>query len=363
MISCDVLEEEIYKFLLKTITKVEYMDIRSIKNNFPRKSMHLQTLNEFIGDTSIDSKYYSEFSTIIEYIQNLIIINNNFKLNTGIVDLINAQKNLKNFEWIDKFNEDDFVSVEPYHEILWALGNKGDTLNKIEIYFHNTDDFSDRLFENFFPKLHKLKTFIINDVLNFNQSNLRTLAYPNLEIFNVDYVLFDVALCIIENSGGKLKKILLKDHNNYDNGRYESNFNNDSLYFIRGVYENCPLVECITIFLPPSGIHFSEFEILLRRCNKIKKIVFNIYMVDVDENVKNFFENEFLNILIRSAPASLRKIKFLSKFSFPSETFELFLESRKNHSFSIKTSGPSICDKEYFINITKKYKNLKVLYD
>ncbi|GET04914.1 hypothetical protein RCL_jg4851.t1 [Rhizophagus clarus] len=73
--------------------------------------------------------------------------------------------------------------------------------------------------KNYSQKLHKLKTLVTNDFSLINEDLLEVLFYNDLEIFDVDYITIDAAFIILENSGGKLKQILLKhvDYHDYFN--------------------------------------------------------------------------------------------------------------------------------------------------
>ncbi|PKC73800.1 hypothetical protein RhiirA1_519438 [Rhizophagus irregularis] len=131
---------------------------------------------------------------------------------------------------------------------------------------------------------------------------------------------------MIENSGRCIKKILFKPENAIE---YEcNNFNEDSLNFIRKIYENCPSIEYLTITFPPSEEHFAEFEKLLKICQNIKSLLIIIYNVDKIETSEKILENGkiLLEILVRSAPTNLKEIRFYEDFKFSLENLEDFLE-------------------------------------
>jgi hypothetical protein len=81
------------------------------------------------------------------------------------------------------------------------------------------------------------------------------LAYHELEIFSIDFITLYEASIIIENSGGHLREILL---------RYEYGFIEDSLNLIRKIYQNCPLIEYLSLLFSSTIENFIELEKLLK---------------------------------------------------------------------------------------------------
>ncbi|CAB4460448.1 unnamed protein product [Rhizophagus irregularis] len=280
--------------------------------------------------TSIDPSYFYGLSRICQKIQRLIIINTIPKANHGIVKLIEVQKNLKYFEWEDDFDEIFFI--DPYEDIFMALTKRADTLNHLKVIFQFIDDYEHTFLQKVLPELHNLRTLKIDDLTLSNESSLKKLFYRDLEIFKIDYIEIQTATCIVENSGGYLRKILLK-YCSYDN------FNEDSLVLIRTIYKNCPLIEDLSL-------------------NSI-----------VDDNDQMSNEDKFsdgeelLKILIRSAPNNLREIRFFDNFKISLESLGSFLEGwRGRPSLSILTSDP-VYEGENYINLVKKYKDDGVIKD
>jgi hypothetical protein len=77
---------------------------------------------------------------------------------------------------------------------------------------------------------------------------------------------------------------------------------------IRVIYENCPLIECLSLIFPSSKEHFVEFETLLNHCQNLLIIIKNIDNVENDEEIGK----ELLEIINRSTP---REIKFVDDFN------------------------------------------------
>ncbi|CAG8641956.1 20026_t:CDS:2 [Rhizophagus irregularis] len=233
-----LLQQEIYSLLIRKCPELKYLDMIKIKHQlfyFPKANIRLDSLCELRCDTIIDSSYYYGLACVCQNIQRLIIINTSSKDNHGIVKLIEIQKNLKYFEWKDDFKEECFI--DPYEVIFPILTKKANTLNHLIIVFEYFE-YEHAFLLKVLPELHNLKTLIIDD-LELNNIQLKKLIYRNLETIKIDYITINTATCIIKNSGGHLREILLKYYYSLDEGY----FNEDSLIFIRTVYENCPLVE------------------------------------------------------------------------------------------------------------------------
>src|SRR5439155_7182874 len=98
----------------------------------------------------------------------------------------------------------------------------------------------------------------------------------------------------------------------------------NSLKFIRIIYENCPLVEYLSFpVFPSSNNHFNELEKLLETCQKLQSLYFqDTYYL---EKELEYTEN-LLNVLIRAAPVNLRVIAFGFNIKFSLKILEEFLE-------------------------------------
>ncbi|GBC06340.1 hypothetical protein RclHR1_06780004 [Rhizophagus clarus] len=358
-----LLQQEFYRLFMKKFSELKYFDMRSIKHQifyFPEANNRLETLCELKCDTSIDSTYFYGLARTCQNIQKLTIINIKPKSNYGIAKLVEVQKNLKYFKWIDEFDDDDFT--DPYKEIYLELEKKADTLDHLELIFLYVDYFYYHYtaLQDLLPKLYKLKTLIINEFNYDNETMLKMLIYNDLEILDIGYITIHETSIIIENSGGHLKKLSLKP---YDFVFYEGNLGEDSLIFIRKIYENCPLIEYLSLAFSPSKDHFIEFEKLLNICQNLKSLLLitsNFYTRETEEKI---LENgkETLKILIRSAPINLRELRFLYGFKVSLKTLEDFLEKwRGRPALSILTSNP-IYEGDDYKKLINKYKSNGVI--
>ncbi|RIA84718.1 hypothetical protein C1645_831840 [Glomus cerebriforme] len=360
------LQQEFYNILITSCTELKYLDIRSINHQifyFPKAKACLETLYELKCDTSVDPIYFYGLARICQNIQKLVIINNTIKVNHGIAKLIEAQENLKNFEWIDEFEEDYFIE-DPYKETLLALEKKADVLNHLKIYFQYTEGIEHTLPYEVLSKLYKLKTLIIED---FDYFTKEQLVYQYIEVLRVDYITFNAASNIIENSGRHLREILLfKYWDHYYYYDFGDNFNEDSLNFIHKICEHCPSIEYLTLAFPPTKEHFTEFEKLLKVCQNLKSLILIILNIDERENSEKIMENgaELLKALIRSAPINLREIKFFDYFKFSLQALEEFLKKWRNRpALSLFTTDHIYNNEQEYIRLINKYKDNGVIKD
>ncbi|GBB87432.1 hypothetical protein RclHR1_01390022 [Rhizophagus clarus] len=206
-----LLQEEIYGLFMRKYSKLKYLDMRTIKNQifkFPEAKLRFESL------------FYD-----------------------GVAELISVQKNLKYFEWEDThwFRIAESASCK---EIFLALR---DTITHLKLIILDIVD----MLSIVLPKLHKLKTLIINN-LDVNEEQSKMCIYRDHEIFMVDHYNLKTASIIIENTGGCLKKIFLKSYNIY--------YGNFELIFIRKIHEHCPLIEYLCLSFSPSKEHFTELE-------------------------------------------------------------------------------------------------------
>jgi hypothetical protein len=252
---------------------------------FPRAKTRLESLCELVCDTSTDSSYFYGLSPLCQNIQKFIIVNVNPRPNHGIARLIEVQKNLKHFEWIDKFYDHD-PREDPYKEIFLALEEKSDSINHLRVLFQYVNP----LFHKILTKFYKLKMLIFDEFILFTEEQieqLRMMTYHELEILNLEWSCLNVISSIIENSGGHIKKILFRPYDTIN--LYFYKFNENSLNFIRKVYENCPSIEYLSIAFLPSKEHFAEFEKLLKICQNLKSLSLIIRNLDKRETKKKNF--------------------------------------------------------------------------
>ncbi|PKK66830.1 hypothetical protein RhiirC2_784296 [Rhizophagus irregularis] len=357
-----ILQQEFYNLFMKKFPELKYLNMSTIKHQifyFPEAKLRFESLCELKCDTSIDSSYFYGLARLCQYIQRLIIdnVDESSDNHDGIAKLIIVQKNLKYFEWKD----DDTLRIsrpgrDPYKEIVLAIEDKVDTINHLKLDFNYRSPTK----HDVLPKFYKLKILSVS-FYYFSEEQLKMLVYRDLEIFEIDCYELKAAYFIIENSGGDLKKICLRPP--YEIDGHVRNFDDNSLIFIRKVYERCLSIEYLPLIFPPLKQHFSEFEKLLKICQNLKSLLLVIHANDVIPEENQLLENgeELLEILIRSAPTSLREIRFIGDVKFSLETLEEFLEKwRGRPALSIITPNYILGEKKYK-KLISKYKNNGVI--
>ncbi len=374
-----LLQQEIYSLFMRKFSEIKYLNMKSIEHQifyFPEAKTCLESLCELTCDISIASVHFFGLAHICKHIQRFIIINtitidSNTNVYDGIIKLIEVQKNLRYFEWKDDFSNLEYFNFEDMiKETFLALEKKADTLNHLVISFYQYDNFF-----SYIPrpepmnlsKFHKLKTLKINAPAFEFDDQLRKSVYQNLEVFQTnDYIDYSTVNSIIKNSGGHLRKILIKG-NGFDD-YYWRDDDGDYPNFSRTIYENCRLIEYLPLVFLSSN--FVEFEILLKTCQKLK--VLSIFMIHMGEENKLKLDEEKLleygeklsKALIEFASNNLRKIKFSQyDFKLSSKTLEFLLENwRGRNVLSIITSDLDY-EKEEYVNVINKYKNDGVVKD
>ncbi|GBC09203.1 hypothetical protein RclHR1_08690006 [Rhizophagus clarus] len=352
-----LLQKEFYDLIIRKCSELKHLNMISIKHQifyFPEAKTRLESLCELKCDTSIDSSYFYGLARICQNIQRLTVINKVVKANHGIAKLIEAQRNLKYFEWEDDFEEEYFTEEDPYEKVLLALEKNAEILNHLRIFFLYVEDFEHTLPQKIFPKFHKLKTLILEDFIFLNQEQFKTLVYRDLEVLNIDHISLNAVSIMIENSGGQLREILLRY---YDYLYEEHDFDEDSLILIRKIYEHCPSIERLSLAFSPSKQHFIEFENLLKVCQNLKSLLIIPYFREEKYEKVYEYGEELLKILIRSASTNLREIRFFDQFKFSLKILEEFFENWRGRSALTILTFDSIYGREDYVNLINKYKN------
>uniref|UniRef100_U9U7V5 F-box domain-containing protein n=1 Tax=Rhizophagus irregularis (strain DAOM 181602 / DAOM 197198 / MUCL 43194) TaxID=747089 RepID=U9U7V5_RHIID len=210
------MQQNFYYFFMKKCSELKYFDMRLIKHqifDFPEAKARFESLCELECDTSTFYSYFYKLSRFCQHMQRLIIDNTVTKPNDRIVKLIEVQEEFK-----------------------------ADSIEHLGLIFKRKE-------------------------IQLNGSN-----FYDLEILKIEWNKLNVISSIVENNGGRLKNILFNSNIviGYENN--SSSFNENSLKFIRNIYENCPSIEYLSIIISPSKEHFNEFEKLLKVCKNLKSL-------------------------------------------------------------------------------------------
>jgi len=95
----------------------------------------------------------------------------------------------------------------------------------------------------------------------------------------------------------------------------------DEMYsnkYIRAIYEHCPNTKILTLGI--NADDYDDFEILLKRCQQLQRIVIDGSPKTAHKN----FDSLLLEKLLRSVPKSLRKIRFFDDWKISLNDLESF---------------------------------------
>ncbi|CAB4476689.1 unnamed protein product [Rhizophagus irregularis] len=345
-----LLQEEIYSLLIKKCPEINYLNIRGTYEivYLPEAKIRLESLCELTCDTLIDPKYFYRLAHICQQIQRIIIINKNLKANYGTIKLIELQKNSKYFKWKDEEYLSELLLEDPYKDIFNILKKHANTLNYFEVklqyycgrhinFYDIYDDFDYTFLQYTLLELHNLKILDINSPIflknnDFNEK-LEKMAYRDLEILKMDFI--------------EIYQIV----------------NDDSLNFIRTIYENCFLIECLSIpIFPLLENHFIEFEKLLKRCQNLR----SLYFKDTYYKARELEYGDYLsNSLVKEASINLRVIIISYDIRFSLKAFETFFEKWKGRpAVSIHFDDYYFYHKnDLYMKLISKYKIEGVIKD
>ncbi|CAB4404188.1 unnamed protein product [Rhizophagus irregularis] len=357
---------------MKKCPEIKCLNICGIYDilQLPEAKFRLESLCELTCHTLINPKYFYKLAHICQKIQRIIIINRNLKANPGTTKLIEFQKNLKYFEWVDEFevgNDMYYLEMleDPYTEIFNALKKHVNTLNHFQFdnsldNYHDDDDCDYTFLQDALLGLHNIKILKISSPLLSNNDDfnkkLEMVAYRNLEFIEIDFVYIYQVNYIIKNS------LFLRELRINHFYVEKDSFNDDSLNFIRTIYENCFLIEYLTIpMFPLLENYFIEFEILLKKCQNLR----SLYFKKEHEKGKDLEYGDYLsNVLIKEASTNLRKIGIPRSIRFSLETLEAFFEKWKGRqAISIHLDEYYIYQTDSYMKLVDKYKIEGVIKD
>jgi hypothetical protein len=366
-----ILQEEIYSFLIRKCPEIKYLNICGTYEivYLPETRTRLESLCELTCDTLIDSRYFYRLAHICQQIQRIIIINKNFKVNHGTTKLIEFQKNLKYFKWVDNFNEEYYLDLleDPYKEIFFILKKHANTLSHFEItlqydynyltdFYNIYDDYDYSFLQYALLELHNLKIIEIDSPIflknnDFNKK-LEMTAFRNLEILELDYIDIYQATCIIKNSF-YLRELWINEY-------YQDN-DDDSLNFIHAICENCFLIEHLSIpVFPLLENHFIEFEKLLKKCQKLRSLYFKETYCEMGKELE--YGDYLSNVLTRESSTNLRDIGISYDIRFSLKALEAFFEKWKGRpAISIHMYEYYFYRNDLYMKLISKYKTEGVI--
>ncbi|RGB25484.1 hypothetical protein C1646_820997 [Rhizophagus diaphanus] len=229
---------------------------------------------------------------------------------TEIVKLIEAQRNLKEINFIRK---NFYMNAKSYCKNLEeSLIKHADTIQYLRIDWEPITKFLSYLVNLVSLDL----TYICYDRNHYD--NLKTISLPLLKFLKAKHIPSNILSSLIESTKGYLVEISILYHYIFDKGR-----------LIRAIYQNCLNLKILKLSMTNENI--SDFEYLLINCQ---------YLNSLEVIGTNYFDwDELFEILTKSSPIGLFKFTFTSPISDLKRkmvSIKLFLDNWKDrHSMSL----------------------------
>ncbi|RIA84520.1 hypothetical protein C1645_879878 [Glomus cerebriforme] len=288
--SISILENEIFNLFINENIKYKHLYI-PIQFNYPihlnPKAKHCFSDIEFLScHASINDNILIGLTEICKYVKEINLFIGLFNNNYGIVNLIEAQKNLQNIRFIDYYqqNRDESFCIILENSLI----EHANTVQNLKI----TKPF--KIIPSFFVNLKRLElgdTYI--KLMEWDY--LEKSSLPFLRVLKASNVPIKVLTSLIKSTSGYLIEINI-DYINHDD------VNNKRI--IQAIYQNCPRLNYLKLLIRNSNI--LELEKLLNNCHYL-----NGLCIIVDRNIMINW-NGLFQTLAKSSPASLFKFKLCS---------------------------------------------------
>ncbi|RIA94254.1 hypothetical protein C1645_818354 [Glomus cerebriforme] len=324
----EILEQEIIKVFISRCT-INCLN-SAISNHpiytFPGANICLSKVKEFQCISTSSSSFFYGLAEICKSIEKISISLLLHKSNPGISHLIKAQKKIKYLSvTVDDNDYNDYEmrqndenenekvnGMNTQHErIFWALKKHAHSILYFVLWIDNSFPFS------LFQELRNLQTLILINDFRINQKafekQLSMALFPNLQALELSYISLSMVTNIIENTSGNLWKIKLENTIEFDN----------PTKYMQSICKHCSNIEYVSIFV--NNQNMDKLKDFLMGCQQLEGIDIHINLA---RNEK-FLCNKFFDILVRSAPTSLYKIK-INKGNFTTKSLELFFNNWKN---------------------------------
>ncbi|GBB83169.1 hypothetical protein RclHR1_00010051 [Rhizophagus clarus] len=262
---------------------------------------------------------------------------------SGIIKLIEVQKNLKNISFIainDRLNN-TYINDENFCKSLEkSLIKHTDTVKFLRI--------------SWMPVTRILSCLVnlISLDIDYSLSNMiywskfENGMLPYLKILKVNRVPSNFLENLIKNTTRNISEIRIR-------------FNgNDSKRFFQIIYQNCPNLRYLTLSLIDNFNSFiPELENLLINCQLLNGLT-----IDVKNIFSVVYWDKLFIILAKSSPINLFDFKFYSEHMFKSKDLELFFNNWENRKPIFLEMKIWIGDKKEKIEgLLKKYKEKGII--
>ncbi|GET04603.1 hypothetical protein GLOIN_2v1790394 [Rhizophagus clarus] len=277
-----LLEEEIYKLFIRECSSIKCLNMYMLNYpiyKYPGADISLSNLYELTCDTD-DQNFYHELAQIcrsIEKIHLKFYLRKSVNKISGIEELIKMQKQIK------------YVYIKDYYEckrITQALEKHANSIIHLELETKTGYFLIPNLTNLQLLRIHRKYNYELNEIF---KENIMNAGYYKLQILELQCISLELAINIIRNINGNLWKIKIRLANCDKAKEYNQT-----------IYKYCPNIKYVTIFLNRDGT-LEELENILIKCQSLKAI-------DIDEMILDKYRNDFLRLLIKSAPPSLYKL-------------------------------------------------------
>ena len=251
--------------------------------------------------------------------------------NSGIIKLIEAQKNLNDVKFDQQIDEAFHKALEE------SLIKHADTVKYLQISLRPITRVLSCL-----VNLISLNLCLIYTNRDLNWSHLENAHLHVLKILKAKWVPTKSLASLIENTKGQLSEISISNV-----------YSQNSQRIIQSIYRNCPNLIYLRFRLIFDDSNISEFEKLLINCQCLN----GLFIVTFGLFNKSGLENLF-KILTKSSPTGLFKFKFrFGQSLIPKlESFKLFFDNWKGrHPMLLQMMMASTMEKKYF-DLIEKYK-------
>ncbi|GBC06700.1 hypothetical protein RclHR1_00070067 [Rhizophagus clarus] len=310
----NLLEQEIYKLFVSECNNIKELELHTSRPlpSFPGALTFFSNINKLtIKIDCIEPNTLHEMAKFCIYL-NELTVHNCSQDNSGLISLIDAQKNLK------------IVSLYPHNKkkicegLREAIGRKGGTINNLCLYSINIIPLI---------SLYSLERLLIYNFEYYGGNSiemkkflqyLEVSKFPNLQFLNVlGLVCHKELAMLIKNTEGNLLEISISSK------RVKSVHVG---IFIKSIADNCPKIKNLSFRITPE--EFQLIKLILLNCRNLVKIKLDTLYYENDVIVGD----ELLDDLAKFSPKSLTKLTLSGNWKFSIEIFEKFLESCREHN-------------------------------
>ncbi|CAG8560324.1 23077_t:CDS:2 [Rhizophagus irregularis] len=293
----NIIRNEIYKLFINKNSKFISLFIPAKLeiqiDNFPDADKCFSFLELFKCDSSIKKPILIGMSNIITSIKKIKIENlyHGKIVNSGFDKLIKAQKNLKQVCLLGDSKKKNEISLED------LLKNNVNHIQHINLGWNPNTEFLSH-----FANLISLKIYMKSNNLENNHFHLKSLNLPNIKYLKISGVPVEILADMIDNSGGHLVEINIKE-------------TNDRL--IKSIYKKCKNLKYLELSIENKNL--LEFEnLLINYWDKRHPMLLKLntfWMKKALQSQKLY--REICNIVERyKSKGTVRKIEFLDCDNF-----------------------------------------------